>query len=271
MDPSLVSTLVGAGGNLLGTATNAFFQGLQNRAQRKWASNEQSKQYTRNIEFWNMQNEYNSPQQVMQRNKQAGLNSHFGLLGNQPTAAGPIAPVDTATGQFDAPDVGSGVSRAAEKIANYQLMERQKLENDGIRIQNETATQDLFRKTFDAQIRGIDFANYEKTKGYQLDAAKADIDLKRANTSYTLNQKELNSVKNQSDLLVAASQIALNRANTGQSNANVNKIQQEIKNLQVDEKIKNLQRQMSELGVQPNSPTWIYMLGTVVKHLLGDY
>lgn len=271
MDPSLVSTLVGAGGNLLGSATNALFQGMSNRASRRWATREQEKQYTRNIEFWNMQNEYNSPQQVMQRNKQAGLNPHFGLLGNQPTAAGPIAPVDNAQGQFDAPEVGSGVSRAAEKIANYQLMERQKLENDGIRIQNEIATQDLFRKQFDTQIRGIDFANYEQTKGYQLDAAKADIEQKRASTAYTLSQKELNSVKNESDLLVAASQIALNRASSRLTDASVPKVQQEIKNLQADEKIKNLQRQMQELGVQPGSPTWVYMLGTVVKHLLGNY
>lgn len=268
MDPTLVSTLVGAGGNLIGSATNALFQGMQNRAARKWATKEQEKQYTRNIEFWNMQNEYNSPQQVMQRNKQAGLNPHFGLLGNQPTAAGPIAPVDNANGQFDAPEVGSGVARAAEKLANYQLFERQKLENDGIRIQNEIATQDLWRKQFDTTIRGIDAENYEVVKGYQMDAMKADIDSKRASTAYTLNQKELNSVKNESDILQAAAQIALNRAQTRVADASIPRINQEVENLKTDGRLKKMQETMQQLGVQPGSQTWVYMLGTLVRHLI---
>lgn len=56
----------------------------------------QNQQFNRNIELWNMQNEYNSPINQMARLKQAGLNPlYYGLDGNSSgaPAEAPTAPV----------------------------------------------------------------------------------------------------------------------------------------------------------------------------------
>lgn len=66
-----------AGGALLGQGINAMFSNNNNKKQRQWNEKMYGIQKQDSIDFWNMQNSYNSPEQQMQRLRDAGLNPHL--------------------------------------------------------------------------------------------------------------------------------------------------------------------------------------------------
>lgn len=260
MDPL---ALVGAAGDVQGQLINAFTTAGNNRAQRKWASSMFDKQYQTNVEFWRMQNEYNSPQAVMQRNQQAGLNPHFGLLGNAPTPAGSIESPDVQPYRPQPLDLGSGISAAANKISQYQMFERQRLENNNLATQNEILNQDLIRKQFDSQIRGIDFANYEDQKKGQLDAIKLKNDQTRAQTQFTWDRNSREAASTASNLNEAVERVLTMQVGRDEARAR-------ISNLKKDGEIKQMELELRQLGVKPGSADWIYAVGMFINHLIGN-
>lgn len=85
--PAVLGAAGSVGGSLLDRATSAANIDRQGSYDRSLA------EYTfgKNLEMWNMQNAYNSPQQQMQRLKEAGLNPNLvygnGAVGNAAGAA----------------------------------------------------------------------------------------------------------------------------------------------------------------------------------------
>ena len=75
-----------AGANLMETGINALATGSANRATRKWNEKMYGIQRADSLADWNMQNEYNSPKNVMARYKEAGLNPNL-IYGNGTNAS----------------------------------------------------------------------------------------------------------------------------------------------------------------------------------------
>lgn len=80
---------VGAGSQLLGGLIGSIMQKRENQRQRDYETQMYERSKTDNLEFWNMSNMYNSPEQQMARLKTAGLNPNL-VYGN-----GANAQVDT--------------------------------------------------------------------------------------------------------------------------------------------------------------------------------
>jgi len=95
MEPITTGALIAGGASLLGSGANAIAQGSINKKTRQYNKEMYATQKQDNIDFWNMQNSYNSPEQQMQRLDAAGVNKSlaFGggnLSGN--TASAPDTP-----------------------------------------------------------------------------------------------------------------------------------------------------------------------------------
>lgn len=269
--PFPVAAAVAAGTQLVGAGVNALQTGNQNRKNRAFTEYMYDRQVQTNRDFWAAQNHYNSPESVMQRNKEAGLNPNFGLVDGQGGApAGSIASPDTGNFKYESPQSGGGIAAAGSKLAEYQIFERNKLVNEGLELdnankatQNELYNQDLIIKQFNSQIRGIDFANYGDQKKLSMDALDISNKQGRANLTYTLNEEQRRAAKNTSDLKEAVARVLSLEAGADES-------RQRIKNLAKDEEIKRMELGMRNLGVQPGSQDWIYAIGMFIRHLMGN-
>lgn len=87
--------LVAGGASLLGQGASAYAQGRMNKATREWNEKMYARQKADNLEFWNMQNSFNSPQAQMARFQEAGLNPNLmygqGTNGNASSLSAPSA------------------------------------------------------------------------------------------------------------------------------------------------------------------------------------
>jgi len=107
--PFPIAAAIAGGANLLGQAGNALFQGGQNRKNRDFTREMYQTQKQDSIDFWNMQNTYNSPEQQMQRLQQAGLNPNmvYGSGSAVNVASAPSVP-HASTPNNQAPRVDTG-------------------------------------------------------------------------------------------------------------------------------------------------------------------
>lgn len=268
------ATAIQAGSEVLSTGLNALFTGFTNRANRKWSNQQYDKQYNDNIKFWQMQNEYNTPQAQMQRYEQAGLNKNLiygqGNSGN----AGSISTPDVQPVQFKSPDF-TGVANAGSKISqfqDYQIKQAQidgmKLDNESRAIRNVTSTfeqQDQSYKTFERQYKWDN-----KLHETQANALREDLRQKQANVRYSLDENDRKNVMQASNLREAVERVLSSkaqRAKTADERAN---IQQALKLLQQDETIKAREIKMRELGWTPGSPGWMGVVTTFINNLIGN-
>lgn len=269
--PFPVAAAIAAGSALAGTGIDALQTGNQNRKNRAFTEYMYNKQVQTNRDFWDAQNNYNSPEAVMNRNREAGLNPNFGLVDGQGgAAAGSIASPDVGNFKYESPQSGGGIAEAGNKLAQYQLFERNKLVNEGLELdnankatQNELYNQDLIIKQFNAQIRGIDFSAAEQMKKGQLDALDISNKQGRANLTYSLNEEQRRAATNTSNLKEAVARVLSLEVGAREA-------EQRIKNLGKDEEIKRMELQMRELGVQPGSADWMYTVGMFIRHLMGN-
>lgn len=270
--PFPVGAAIAAGAELAGAGINALQQGSANRKNRAFTEYMYNKQVQTNRQFWDAQNQYNSPEAVMNRNREAGLNPNFGLVDGQGgAAAGSISSPDVGNFRYEAPQSGAGIAAAGSKIAQYQMFERNRLVNEGLEkdnsnkaIQNEIMNQDLIIKQFDSQIRGIDFSGAEQLKKGQIDAQDLDNKAKRANLTYDFNEEARRAAMSTSNLKEAVARVL--SLEVGAKEA-----EQRIRNLGKDEEIKRMEIEMRNLGVQPGSKDWMYALGMFMRHLMNQY
>ena len=101
MDPFTLSALIGGGAQAIGSGINAWQTGRMNKASRAFSRQMYERQYQDSIDFWNMQNAYNSPQAQMERYQQAGLNKNLIFGSGNPGNAGAIPTPDAIRPQFE--------------------------------------------------------------------------------------------------------------------------------------------------------------------------
>jgi len=181
MDPVSLGALIGGGANLVSSAANAFSSSNMNKKNREWNEKMYATQKADNVEFWNMNNAYNSPEQQMLRLSGAGLNPALvygnGAVAN--TAGAPDAPhaqpYKAEAPQFNLPNI-------VDTYFNLQT-QQQRLSNDK-QLGNNLAL-DAVIKTEDARAKAM-LNDYMSDRGYVLRGEREFFDkelLSRKNTS----------------------------------------------------------------------------------------
>jgi hypothetical protein len=134
-----------AGADVAGAAINAWSGASQNKKQREWASNMYAQQRDDNIVFWNMQNQYNSPENQMRMYKEAGLNPNLIYGNGQFTKADSLRAPDAKMPQQTVPqwgDIGNAVGPAINTYYNVQK-QQQDLTIGAQQLQNLKANEEL--------------------------------------------------------------------------------------------------------------------------------
>lgn len=268
--PFPAAAAIGAGGDLLGSAVNAISTGLTNRAQRRWSEKMYDRQYQDNIRFWNLQNEYNAPEAQMNRYKAAGLNPNLVYgSGSSAGTASSISTPDVQPVQYRTPDIGSGISGALNTLARYQDFQIKQAQIDIMKQQGNNLALQNMGMEFKNQILGLDYADKEKMLPTRQATEVARLKQIGANTDFTINQQQLNTVKNAADVKTALSGLLSMEEQRAKSRTERAQIEQATRNLKKDEALKNIDIELRQIGVMPGSPAWMNVVGTFFNLLMG--
>lgn len=177
MEPiSTTAALIGAGSSLLGGGAQAFAQGRMNKATRKWNEKMYATQKQDSLDFWNMQNSYNSPQEQMARLQKAGLNPQL-VYGQGAVANASSAPDTPHAMPFraEAPNLGSSIQNVPESYFNIQtqqqLLSNQKQQGNILALEAAGKLEDNRSKSM--------LNNFMETRGYDLKRDSGEAALQR--------------------------------------------------------------------------------------------
>lgn len=269
MEPFLLGSLIGAAGNVAGGAANAISTGFQNRASRQWSEAMYKRQFSDNIRFWQMQNEYNSPQQQMNRLQQAGLNPNLVYGGSPGGAAGTAAPINTPdiqAPQFRSVELGNTFSSLGA-FFDYEIKQAQV---DNLKMQNNVLLNEAALKAATTARSQFDLGFAQEMRDVSADAMREAVRQTRANTEFTLSQNERAAVMQESNLLEAAERVLKMRAETATTRVQAQQMHQAIRNMKADEQLRRLEIELRQMGINPNASMFWQVLGRVLNETIGN-
>lgn len=217
-------------------------------------------QFDRNVDMWNLQNQYNNPQAQMERLKNAGLNPNLvygsGTVTGNTTSNYP---------QYQKPEYVSNL-RALQlplMISQFQNMEMKQAQIDLLQEQKQATRQETINKGItsnilqhDQVIRGLQSRLFGESFNYQLSAKKLGNDLLSAKIGES------------------QSSTALKKQGIDIGNLKMGNLKQELKNLKATENLirQNIQKSAQESkwmfqrnqdrqeGIYDNDPWYVKML-----------
>lgn len=268
------AAVIAGGATIASSGINAYSQGKTNRKTRKWNEKMYNIQRENSLADWAMQNEYNSPQAQMQRYRDAGLNPN--LIYGQTNEAGPVRSTDAQSWNPRAPQVDLDARPALSAYYDVQLKEASL---DNLRTQNTVQVQEALLKA--AQTANLaqstskgefDLQLANELKSYTLESAQANLKKLLTDTQVTLNEDERRAAQNSSSLREAAErilQLRLTQLKTREETENTKmeraRIFSAIENLQKDSRIKQLDIDLKEKGVQPNDNLFFRVLSRILE------
>lgn len=148
---ALLPAIATAGAGLVDTITNIF----QNKKSRASNMELAKYQYKKDLEMWNRNNLYNSPEQQMERLKAAGLNPN--MVYGSGSAAG-NASTSTAP-KFNAPNLQFGLPNPAQglpsMIAAYQEMQIKKQQLNNLKATEDATRQKTILDAFATKLSAV--------------------------------------------------------------------------------------------------------------------
>lgn len=267
-----------AGAQILGSAANSISQGNMNRKNRAFSREMYNQQYSDNIDFWNMQNSYNDPQQQMQRLQNAGLNPNLVYGQNSGAASGQASPINTPdvqNTQYRSPEWGNGLSTAGLTYMNamydFDIKQAQldNLKKDGDTKIEEAALKRAQQLNLTANTNTTDFnLDFEKEmRKFSSDFRREQTRKAGADAQFSLDNNERAAQLHKATLLEKAEAVLLTRERRANTQAERANIRAKLTGLKADSRIKELDKQLREMRINPNDPIWARALG----HLLNEF
>jgi len=261
MEPVTTAAAITAGISALSGGAQAVATGKQNKKSRQFSRETYAKTKADNIQFWNMQNEYNSPEKQMERLKAAGLNPNMVYdKGGAVQAAGNIATPDVQGGQFRTPDF----TQISNPIQGYFDTKIKQAQYDNLKAANTTMQQEALLKAAEtlritASTKGQSIANLlaETNFQYSVEGARLANEATRANTQFTLESNTRAQIMQGKSIELIAQDILLRKQQTANTAAERANIIQQLNNLKKDELLKDFDINLRKMGINPTDPTWM--------------
>jgi len=260
MSPEVMSTIIGTAGATAGGGLNAITQGFMNRRSRKWS-----------LEMWNRQNAYNTPAAQMQRFRDAGLNPM--LMYSQ--GSGGLAPA-VPDAKFENPRPGDAISSgAAVAMSGIYDLEIKKEQANNLKLQADVLREEaLLKKEQQRATRvGSDRGQFDldfesEFRGISGDARRENLRAIRTQTDVLLDRNVREAAMNASNLQEAAQRIINLGVTREHTQADINRLRANMALMQKDGILKDLEIKMREAGLNPNSPLWSKVIGSMLSDAL---
>lgn len=201
----------GAVGGIIGTAINNYNQRKMARESMQWQQQENERAFQRDIQMWNMQNQYNSPEAQRKRLEDAGMNPQLafgngiqGSVGNADSSP-KYNPAQAITPDLQPYNLGSG-SDISNIIQQGLLLQQQRKFQDAQIVEINARTlkklqelkldKETFQYTVDAareNARQLELMNTNLSfrNSIQSEQWKLDKQLKQMDISYKSLQNEI--------------------------------------------------------------------------------
>lgn len=285
LDPTIAGGVISGAGAAFGGLANSLSTRSENKKSREFAREMYQRQYEDNLKFWQLQNEYNSPQNQVARFQAAGLNKNLIAGQGNPGNAGSVQTPDVQPAQFRSPEWGNALSAAGTTGINtiYDLEIKQaqakKLEAD-TQVSQEDA---LLRKLQQfATIAGTDRTkaqtDWSKFQlGQEMRLADISADTKRellrqlkVGIDLAINKDTREAALNASNVKEAAERMLSMRAQRGQTAAETARIRKAIDIMDKDGTLKDIEIALRRKGINPNDPTWVRMLSMFMDDVANN-
>lgn len=261
MEPVTTAAAISAGVSALSGGATAYATGKQNKKSRAFSREMYEKTKADNIKFWDMQNEYNSPQAQMERLKAAGLNPNMVYdKGGAIQAAGNISTPDVQGAQFRTPDF----TQIGNPIQGYFDTKIKQAQYDNLLAANTTMQQEAVLKAAQAlgetaRMKGQNIANMLAATNfnYSVEGARLANEATRANIQYTLDENTRKQIMQGKSLELIAQDILLRREQTANTKAERSNIREQLENLKKDGQLKDFDINLRKIGINPSDPTWM--------------
>lgn len=256
MDPMLLGTVAQAGQNL----QDNVFSGIKGIGGLLYNEFQYGRQKRDALEFWRMQNEYNSPVAQMQRLRDAGLNPNL-VYGRGAGAVGEASPPkvpDPTRTEF--PDFRSGVSPL---FAGYDLQIKQ-AQTDNLRAQNTVLLEEALLRN--AQTK--DTIASASRKGFDL-----ELDKELRDVSAEYRREMLREKSAQIDVLLNRDEreAAMTASSLREAVARIAQMRQLTMNAEIEAEIKKLDLDLYEkTGIRPGDPYWLRLVSKFVDTIISQ-
>lgn len=271
---AVIPMLSSMGLNLGQDINNNSNEQRANRQSRKWSEKMYQRQYDDNINFWNTQNEYNTPEMQMQRLRNADLNPNLiygnGAAGGQ---ASPIKSPEVQKPNFNFTP-GRALSEASQNPMQFALeMETRQLTNDNLRADNDIKIQDAqLRKaqilgTLTAEEKNRYFLEFEKgLSGISAETRSEKLRQLKTGTDISINKDARESVALSNSIQESVQRMSESRQRVAQSKEEVERIKASTKLLSNDARLRQLEIELRQDGLNPNDPSWQIMVAKFIQY-----
>lgn len=258
---------IGSGLSLLSNVGNFIGQKKENQRNREWAESQYQVQKKDTLDFWNMQNDYNSPTSQMARLREAGLNPNLVYGKGADNTAMAISRPAAPNYQGKAPQMDLGAV-GQSLVGTYYDVQMKQAQTDNLKAMNTVYLQDAALKmaqNASLQVKtardkfDLDMANTLKQNSIEMSAEslrqlKTGIDV-------MLSRNDREAASNAQSLQEGAARILKIRADTASTEADRNRILAQIQNIKSDTLLKQLDANLKREGIQPSDPLWMRVLG----------
>lgn len=270
-DPySAIAAGVGSGLSLYQSYRNERFQKEQNQLDRQWELDMYHRRRGDDLADWNRQNEYNSPEQMMKRYEEAGLNKH--LIYGQTHTAAPVRSAPSTSSSKPAPRADySGVLQGLSSF--YQLMQiqaqtenlrqsKELIEAQTRQTRNQTALGELNLKR-DTELYDDSVRRY-KLENRGMYIAQQDI---LAERQLKLSDYELRHLQNSANMSLTAAKLLeskydqiLKQQDISRNSLVVKQLEVAIENAKKEGVLKDYINRLNEMGLKQSDPLWLKYL-----------
>lgn len=222
-----LGAIIAGGASLLGSALGFGSQKKTNKAnmelakyQNEWQTQENEKAYQRNLQMWNLQNEYNSPTQQMARLRSAGLNPNLvygsGVTGNSAGSTPQYQPADIKRAELS-PYRGwnQGLTDAVSNFlafrSNRAQVENMEAQNSLIRQQTATEATRQANIAASTARSEFDLSQANRLKDVSVSMAEAQMSKAQHDASTAWSQSQQSWIKTNIDRALQETRIRLGK------------------------------------------------------------
>lgn len=265
---SAAAPYVVAGISALSGAAGAASTGAQNRKSRAFSREMYQQQKADNIAFWDMQNEYNSPEKQMERLRNAGLNPN--MLYDKTGAVIPAQNINTPDvqgGQFRTPDFGSVGTGLVQGYFDTKIKQAQ---YDNMKATNTNILQDTLLKASQSELAGVSAEEKARMNHILYETQQQLIEQEfirtnkmRADLQFTLDENGRKAAMAAPTLQKAVIDAARADAGLNLDKEQLKLLEQNVYNAKQEGIFKEVQATFAQNGVNFNDP--------VIMRWIGDY
>jgi len=260
-----------------GFASNLINAGSQKRLnaqQQAWNEKMADTTNQRNIDFWNMQNEYNNPQEQMKRLQAAGLNPNLvygnGAVANSATSIKAEAP-QSWNPKAPEYDLGSPARQGIDRYFDTQMKQAQlkNLEAQNTVIQEEALLKQSQRINLD---QSNDFAATRfpweiQDRPYQAEMRKEDLRRLQIGNQSNFDENERRNIMLAPTLDAAIQRVSNMKIEASRNQYDIQRIQSETNRIRQDVRLKALDENLKKLGIQPSDPIYLRIITQLLNNV----